>query len=332
MRRRIQVHPWVVLFFFTAAVLLTADAPKGKYMGQAPPGMEAKVFAPGFISTGLGERDAAFTPDLKEFYYTLTLSSVLAIAVTRQDGTGQWPPPEVASFSGIYQDFEPFISAGGKRFLFCSTRPLPGQDKPDGASNIWVMERKGGKSGKGWSEPRPIGPPINGKGGVYYPSLTLDHTLYFSRREAPRKEAVYRSRLKDGTYMEPERLPESVNIPQPHFNPCIAPDESFIVVPVAGMKDSLGRGDYYVFFRNADDTWSKPINPGKGVNSPGMEMCPAFSPDGKYFFFNRTVGISPLPAGKRWTYGGLVDTAASWGNGNSNIYWVDIEVIKKLRK
>ena len=42
----------------------------GEYIGQAVPGDSVELFAPGFISTGGSERDASFSPDGKEFYYS----------------------------------------------------------------------------------------------------------------------------------------------------------------------------------------------------------------------------------------------------------------------
>ena len=44
----------------------TIDYP---YLGQKPPGMEPIPFAPGLVSTEIYEYDAAFTPDMKAFYF-----------------------------------------------------------------------------------------------------------------------------------------------------------------------------------------------------------------------------------------------------------------------
>ena len=43
----------------------TEEAPSGPYLGQKPPGSTPSLFAPGFISTGLAERDVAMTPGWK---------------------------------------------------------------------------------------------------------------------------------------------------------------------------------------------------------------------------------------------------------------------------
>jgi len=40
-----------------------SPASTGRYLGQAPPGMEARLFAPGVVNLGLYTRDLAVSPD-----------------------------------------------------------------------------------------------------------------------------------------------------------------------------------------------------------------------------------------------------------------------------
>lgn len=300
---------------------------KGEYMGLTGPGPQPEVFAPGFISTDLPERDAAFTPDLKEFYFSVRLERFTAIVTTCQDGNGIWSQPEVAPFSGLYSDIEPCVAPGGKKFFFVSKRPLPGQKEASKFFNIWIMDR----TETGWGAPYPIGAPVNGEWNVFYPSLTKDGTIYFNKRIGNGPEYIYRSRLKDGKYMEPEKLPENVNTTQAQFNAFIAPDESYLIIPVWGRKDSLGGSDYYVTFRDKNDTWSDLINLGDKINTPGSEYCPSVTPDGKYFFFHRDPGkfFNSNPE-TRLTYADIQKHFHSDGNGQGDIYWVDADVIRRL--
>ena len=318
----------IVLVLSTAASGSSSPVPKGEYLGQAPPGTEPVVFAPGFVSTGLGERDAAFTPDRKEFYFTVVLERFTAIVVTRQGTDGTWSKPEVAPFSGRYSDIEPCISPDGKRFYFVSKRP-PGEGKeaPEFFS-IWLMER----SGSGWTSPRNPGAPINGEWNVFYPSVTRDGTLYYTRGHNDGSEYIYRSRLTEGKYGEPEKLGHGVNTTNNQFNAFIAPDESYLIVSVFGRKDSVGRTDYYVTFRSKDDRWSGPINLGDRINTPGTEYTPYVTPDGKYFFFNRMQGkLADGDPGKRLNYEEITERSRQWGNGAGDLYWVDAAVIEKLK-
>ena len=72
-----------------------------------------------------------------------------------------------------------------------------------GHQNIWIAERTGGE----WSEARLLGPPISTEANEFFPSLTHDDTLYFTRGEDAENAAIYRSRFVDGRYGPVERLP-----------------------------------------------------------------------------------------------------------------------------
>ena len=302
----------------------------GPYLGQEPPGLEPKLVAPGIVSTGRHTRDLAMTPDGNEIYFGATVGNRTVILMTKQV-EGRWTEPEVAPFSGRYLDIEPAISPDGQRFFFLSTRPQAHQEEKPGwvYQDIWAMEREG----DGWGEPYNLGPPVNSEASEYFPSLTVDGTLYFTREGEDGVSATYRSRFSDGAYLEPERLGPEVNCGTNRFNVLVAPDESFAVVPALGMEDSLGGVDYYVVFRSADDTWSEPINMGPAINQPdGREWSASLSPDGAYLFFmsSRLVEGAELPF-EATTMSQLLTIGAQPGRGSSDIWWVSTEVIERLR-
>lgn len=303
---------------------------RGPYLGQEPPGLEPRLFAPGVVSTGLPTRDVAMMPEGDEIYFSVTFGARTMIMVTRQVD-GVWTEPEVAPFSGRYLDIEPAISADGQRFFFLSTRPQPGQEEKPGwvYQDIWVMEREG----DAWGEPYNLGGPVNTDAPEYYPSITNDGTLYFTREGEGQVSMTYRSRLRDGVYTEPEILPPQVNCGTNRFNVFVAPNETFAIVPAVGRDDSLGGADYYVVFRDDDDTWSEPINMGPAINqSSGREWSASLSADGKYLFFmsSRTDEDAGLPLTGR-TITELLGLSGRPGQGNSDIWWVSAEVIDRLR-
>ena len=156
----------------------------GDYLGQNPPGARAELFAPGIVSTGVYERDLAMTPDGDELYYCAVLGSYDFAAIRVTGGEeGQWTEPRVASFSGRWEDIEPAISPDGALFLFASFRPRQLDTERREDSDIWMIER----TEEGWGEPYNPGPPINTEGSEFFPSITADGTLYFTRDEAERR-------------------------------------------------------------------------------------------------------------------------------------------------
>jgi len=278
----------------------------------------------------MDERDVAMTPDGSELYFCRSVGSghsFVTILVSKLvDGT--WTPPEVAPFAGSYMDIEPCITADGSRFFFVSNRPLPDSDDELGNPDIWVMERQQ----EHWSEPKPLGPPISSPKDEYFPSVTRDGTIYFTREAADGAEAIHRSRLVDGTYQEPEVLPVQVNSGRGRFNAFVAPDESFLIVPVFGREDSLGGVDYYVVFRSQDDVFSEPVNLSV-INHPvGAEWSASLSPDGHFLFFmSSRARISDRHSPSRLTAADLSSLHTQPMNGNSDIWWVDASIIEAVR-
>ncbi|MDF1575019.1 MAG: hypothetical protein P1P86_07490 [Bacteroidales bacterium] len=242
---------------------------------------------------------------------------------------GTWLPPEIVPFSGGpgVADFEPAFSPDGSRLYFLSSRP--DGDEPAGDQDIWVVKRT---ENGAWGLPENLGEPVNTDGGEYFPSLTSDGTLYFTRGlKGSGLNQIFRSRWENGAFQEPELLPGQVNCGTNRYNAFIAPDESYIIVPAVGMPDAYDGVDYYIIFRNENDQWSEPLNMGALVNRDNARgYSPYVSPDQKAFFFmaTRTQEIEEA----YWSYETLKKLYDSPGNGNADIYWVDAGFIEQLKE
>jgi hypothetical protein len=311
---------------------LTAWSQTGPYLGQTPPGMEAKLFAPGIVNTGMFTRDIAMTPDGNEIYFSIIVgpNKLATIACTKRID-GRWTAPEVVPQLGLakYSSVEPAISPDGKRFYFSSNRPVAGKKQSVNDYDIWMMERQGDH----WGEPVNLGEPINTPNGEYFPSVTRDGTLYFTAPDpAKKQEYIWRARLRNGHYEKPEKLPPQVNAGKARYNAFVAPDGSYLIVPIYGMPDSRGGTNYYVTFHNADDSWTAPRNLGDAVNiNDDNQYSASVSPDGKYLFFisGRMPSPEEMPSPLTFAYLQYMHNTAP--NGDAAIYWVDAKVITDLR-
>jgi ketosteroid isomerase-like protein len=274
--------------------------PEGTYLGQKPPGSHPALFAPGVVSTEKKELNSVFTPDGREFYFTIQDSQGRWTIMVMSRAGESWTPPQPAAFSGSYSDVDLFITPDGKELFFCSNRPAVGAGAPKRDFDIWVVDRIGG----GWGPPRNPGPPVNSDANEYFPALTGDGTLYFqSQRPGGHGAAdIYRAELRDGAYREAENLGLAINSPGFEGDALISPDEAFLIVSV-DRPGGFGRGDLHISFRGHDGSWSIPVNMGATVNTKANENCPILSPDGKYLFF----------------------TSAD------DIYWVSAQVIETLK-
>ena len=334
------VRPWRAPSALIVVVLLVLGsigarvAPQGAsgpsaYLGQRPPGSAPELFAPGVVSTGLNERDVAITPDGREVYWTVNApGSPFTTTVVSRFENGAWTSPEVlpqmADPGAMH--IEPAISPDGRHFFFTVARRSPAGRIA--SAEIRVMERER----DGWGAPRDPGPAINGPGRQFFPSVTRDGTLYFTRERGTEADGIYRSRLVEGRYGEPQRLPPQVNGGNGRFNAFVDPDERFLIVPMEGRPDGRGGVDYYVVFRNPDDTWRDPVNLGEAVNTPGSgEYSPYVSPDGRYFFFmSSRVPDAARPQALSAAF--FRDLLQRPQNGNADIYWVNAGFIAALAK
>ncbi len=297
----------------------------GPYLGEKLPGAEPVLFAAGFVSTHLNQRDTAWSPNGDELFYSVwARNRGVIVTVRRTDGV--WGQPEFAPFSGVHSDLEPFISPDGSALYFVSKRPLTaGGEEKDW--DIWKVRR----SEAGWGEPENLGPPINSEGDEFYPSVTRDGTLYFTaddREDSLGGEDLYRSRVVDGVYAEPENLGPAVNSPGPEFNALVSPDEGFLIFGSARTGDQ-GGGDMYVSFHADDGTWTEAVNMGAPFNSSALDFCPALSPDGRFFFFSSRRVSDGLPTPQ--SYPDLDIAMSGPLNGSMNLYWMEAATIQSLR-
>ncbi|HSQ35662.1 MAG TPA: ankyrin repeat domain-containing protein [Candidatus Binatia bacterium] len=296
-------HDAIVKILMAAgAKKILKDRPelKGEYLGQPEPGATPALFAPGVVSTEKSELNSIFTPDGREFYFTIqkTQGSWTIMAMKREGDL--WSRPQVASFSGVHSDVDLFIAPDGKKLYFCSNRPRGEKDEAKKNYDIWVVERRG----DGWSEPANLGAPINSDQDEFYPALTRDGTIYFQSRrpEAGGGAQIFRSRLEGGVYRKAEKLGKAVNCEPFVGDTLVAPDESWVILSVS-RPGGFGQGDLCVSFRRDDDSWTEPQNLGQEINTKANENCAILTPDGKFLFY----------------------TSAG------DIYWVSAEVIEALR-
>jgi WD40-like Beta Propeller Repeat len=293
---------------------------------------DPELFAPGIISTPDDELNAAFTPDQNTVYFSRSLpNNRMGVIMVSHSARGRWSAPEIASFSGRYSDYDPFVTTDGAHLFFISNRPRPGATAtaPQRTFDIWVVD----KNATGWSEPRTFGPPINTDGQEFYPTVAADGTLYFSSNRPGGKGAgdIYRSRVVDGQYVEPENLGDSVNTASHEGDPYIAPDESYLVFASYGRPDDLGRasagfGDLYIS-RSVAGAWTKARHLDAPINSAAWDYCPIVSPDGRFFYFSSYRGFADtLPIAPANAHA-LATDVHGIRNGLGNVYRVPVSVL-----
>jgi WD40-like Beta Propeller Repeat len=312
--------------FLTIGSLAGQTAP----YDSAKPLPKATLFAPGIISTGDYESHPTFTPHGQEIYFLKMAPnfSRWSIFVSRYEN-GSWSKPEVAPFSGQYQDADPYITADGKHFYFISDRPVQSGGPRQSNHDIWVMD----KTDSGWSAPRHLPSPVNSDADEFYPIALKSGTLYFGsqRKEANGVGDIYRAvPQKDGSYAV-ENLGPPVNSGAGEYEAFVTEDERMMLLAITRRPDSLGDIDLYVSHKQADGRWGEPINLGPEINSGARELSPKLAPDGKYLIW-MSCRVPPLAAKpQRLTTTEVLQKLHAPGNGLGDIYQIDVSAVPALK-
>lgn len=280
-------------------------------------------FLPEFFSEFQNVRDFTISNAEDEAYFTVQspLGEVSVILMIKKKDH-IWEKPEIAPFSGKFNDLEPFLSPDGLKLFFTSNRPFNANDKAKDY-DIWYVERK--KLTSEWSAPVNMGNVINTEYNEFYPSISKRNNLFFTSDypNSKGKDDIYMSIWKDNGYMTPISLSDTINSEGYEFNAFVSPDESFIIFSGYNRDDGLGSGDLYISIKNEDNTWSKARNMGIEVNSKQMDYCPYVNTktDMMYFTSKRSSIIQEdFKSAEK-----LMHEINKYENGLSRIYQVSIK-------
>jgi Tol biopolymer transport system component len=271
-------------------------------LGETPPGIVPVKFAPEVVSLeNVSEFGSVFSKDGMEFFYGVDINRKAETRIIKRDG-GEWSKSETLLFDDVFSYNDPCLSPDGNKLFFISDRPLklPGEKKD---YDIWYVERNGSK----WSLPINAGDKINSDKNEYYISFSKNGTMYFASNRIISGQVnggynIYSSTIENGEFQQPVQLDDAINTQYYEADVFIAPDESYLIF-CGDRPEGNGKGDLYVSFKTTNGRWTNSKNMGKQINTSGHELCPAVTPDGKFFFYT----------------------------SNQDIYWVDARIIDSLR-
>ena len=282
----------------------------GPYLGQTPPGNVPALFAPRIVSTCKEHSAAMFTTDGNEVWFG-RLFPARIYCMERIDN--RWTEPKAAAFCDGFDCLYPVLSPDGKQIFFSSDRPIEqgGTRLPRGRVHLWMVENKAGE----WSDPVHLNGNVNSGRRISCGSLAINGDLYFTSDTDNRSMDMFRSRLIDGAYSDPEKLAE-IDSSEPDHSPFVARDGSYLIF--SSFQSGSGRSDLFISFRKTDGAWSKPRNMGSRINSPCKDEYPFVTHDGKHLSFNsnRPSALNRKPI----------------EDGPGNVYWVSASVIEELKK
>lgn len=291
---------------------------------NAQPRDQPQLLAPSLLASSMIEFNGTFTPDGKEFFYTVDVPGKIRlaegiIAHTKMAADGSWSQPKVAPFSGEFSEYDPIFSPDGQRLYYSSRRPLPdGTD--NGQGNVWYVER----TANGWGIPQYI---KLTKQDNYYNSLTHSGVLYFNTWGDGK---MYRA-VKENDQYQYQELPIPLSTEQ-HIegDPFVSPDEDYIIFRRSRDKGGFGKGDLYISF-NIKGQWTEPENLGEPINSMANDMGPYVTTDGKLFIYASSRVDRHYPSKSGNSIKKLQKKYHSTDNGNLNIYYTSTDFITRMK-
>jgi len=280
----------------------------------------AKVtpFAPGVVSTRYDEGATSFSPDGKTVYFTM--GSVYSTICFSKNVDGKWTRPQVASFSGRWNDMDAFVSPDGKKLFFASTRPVPGSadGKPNNHAELWYAENTGGDN---WGAPRLLDTAVNtGNYNTYAPSVSSDGTLYWCcpNRDGSKGMQGYYA-VWHGDHYEPSKLLSITGVTHIQ-DPFIAPNGKYLV---------FLNGQALFVSMWLQGAWSPAVKFGPPVSMGDYVGSPYVSRDGKtlYFTTSRIHGFYKRdPLNHALDFDELIKENDSLFNGGGNILQVPVNL------
>ena len=137
-----RIYIFIALLLSTLIMSCTSfhqnesPALESPYLGQTPPGLMPKAFAPGIVTTENWEYGGVFTPDLKEFYFIrVAEGNEEQEFVVFQNKNNRWEESVISSRVG-----QPFIAPDGK--------------------TMHLGKRYKERTADGWSEVKTLGAPF----------------------------------------------------------------------------------------------------------------------------------------------------------------------------
>ncbi|PWL37929.1 hypothetical protein DKG77_14300 [Flagellimonas aquimarina] len=271
------------------------------------------LFEPGNIATKYVEYGATFTLDHTEVYFARSMQEwgkgdmKSSIHHSFFDGE-KWSPPQIASFSGTYDDSDPYITDDGKTIYFISKRPSLENTI---SSDIWTVKRTSDNS---WTEPERMPNPINSEKSEYSPRVDIRGNLYFASNRSGgygQGDLYVAQNNGKGQLNAPINMGNVINSTTGEWNLEINSNGNILIFEASQRKENVSSyGDLYISFKR-NNTWSIPQNITE-LNTSGSDLCPFLTDDLKMLYFTSSDSLKST---------------------NTNIYVTDfVPILEKYQK
>lgn len=252
---------------------------------QAEKKYQVRIFQPGNISSEAIEYGPAFSSDGTELYFARSkgewgkgnLTSSIYYSIKQND---TWAAPEIAPFSGEFDDSDPHLTADGQTLYFISTRPSDGA-KP--SQDIWKISKQPDGT---WGNPVRFPDPVNSPDTEYSPKTDQTGQLYFAsdRPGGFGQGDIYQVSLGTNGALTVQNLGIGINSPTGEWNLEIS-DKGDIIIFEASQRpqNKSPYGDLYISFQQSGN-WTIP-QAIEELNTTGSDLSPELTQNSRHLYF-----------------------------------------------
>lgn len=212
------------------------------------------------------------------------------------------------SINSASEDINPLLSKDGKKLYL--TRSFHDQNEGGvvAGSDIWVSTLD--QAGNWTKASNQLGKLNNKNNNAVIGISENGETLFLLNSYKTRKAGIAFSKWNDDGWL----APEVVSIPGIDNGDFVGyymnPQFNILLISMNG-EGSYGQEDLYVSVRDSLYRWSKPMNLGPTINTPGFEISPFLSDDGKLLYFSSD-GRPSLGGADIFVSEKLFDSWATW--------------------
>jgi hypothetical protein len=176
----------------------------------------------------------------------------------------------------------PLLTADGKRLYFTRALYEGNEGGEYSGSDVWFSEMKNGS----WTKPTNA-LSINNRNHNVITGIGSDgRTVYYLDISPTKKlHGVYFSTILNNRWSHPELIPLSGIDNLDFLGVYVAPKGDVIFLSMKA-PDSRGNEDLYYTAKDKSGMWSTPRNLGASINTPGFEISPFLSADGRRLYFS----------------------------------------------
>jgi hypothetical protein len=218
---------------------------------------------------------------VKYFIFPLCWMAVAASAQNLAFSTVKKLPAYINSSA---EEASPLVSPDGKSLYFVRVLCPENVGGQFSGADVWVSHYDSVKSS--WGKPTNVKDVFNDKANNEVVGIgNHSDVIYQLNASASKKvRGIYFSTHRNNSWTTPELIPIPFLTTEEFLGVYVSPDLDVIVL---SMKDtnSKGQEDLYVSLKNTTGEWSKPLNLGTVINTPGFEISPFLTSDKKRLYF-----------------------------------------------